>query len=688
MNGIWKSKSLLSMLRAPLVATLAIVFLSVPGCDEAGNTGDQLPPDDYAGSAESGVDMTGFDVSRNVGADGAAISLPDGMTVTIPVAGVPEYIDIGLSADVPAPELATDATPVSGWYEMGASTVDVTTSNDRPFVFQIPVDAPAEAVGHPGLQLWLVLDDETQIPVHGTWDQSTGIFQAVLLALPPRFKFAVVFNENIVRLDGGYELWDAIQASPRSFAPRAWSTAEWTIDYDGNAVTAEQARKVLNAARTAAAVYSQAGFAEPILVRDDQGDGMRWHVHLVNGGSHFTGDSKTTEKNVVQLVGDLYVSTACIDIADGIGKGVLAQTAHELFHAIFWGYNVPFEPFTYQSGGRTYGYRSNSGLNEGIATAVGNFIDVGAAVPRSFTAPSKLTLPLGIFSQDDLGLAYRNQDFFVFLLRVGSLSNIRQFVESLATTDAAAIKGASRYGIVRAYADAVEKGGMGLTGGTGTVSLNEILSEYMANRAYVRSAEGWIWQSEPNGGTAGAQYVIDRTLFGRDIIHLDVDDCVVETRNATCTFEFVTNPVAGTLVEANMDSLGRDFGFVPTLVDASASSLSGGLYYWLFGEYEDQGSSDWFARGNNSSNAEMSFAEGQFSDLLMIVTSGTALGKVQVTMNFQGEQPSLGPECQELAACCPNLPTQAVINDCNKYVAAADENNCSIAGISLLRLCR
>jgi len=48
----------------------------------------------------------------------------------------------------------------------------------------------------------------------------------------------------------------------------------------------------------------------------------------------------------------------------------------------------------------------------------------------------------------------------------------------------------------------------------------------------------------------------------------------------------------------------------------------------------------------------------------------------------------LGPECKILEACCPGLPTPAVIQQCEDIVATANETNCAVGQASLLRLCR
>jgi hypothetical protein len=63
-------------------------------------------------------------------------------------------------------------------------------------------------------------------------------------------------------------------------------------------------------------------------------------------------------------------------------------------------------------------------------------------------------------------------------------------------------------------------------------------------------------------------------------------------------------------------------------------------------------------------------------------------GRVLLSPDTVFEKPEPGPECQILAACCPNLPTPAVIQQCEDIVATGSETNCSIGQASLLRLCR
>ena len=68
------------------------------------------------------------------------------------------------------------------------------------------------------------------------------------------------------------------------------------------------------AARQASIAYSYAGFREPILLKTAEPKGERWHIHLIATGSKFQGNAAATDHGVVQLSGNLYVSTACIDI--------------------------------------------------------------------------------------------------------------------------------------------------------------------------------------------------------------------------------------------------------------------------------------------------------------------------------------------------------------------------------------
>ena len=429
-------KKFTAFLRTRLVwvALLACLVFPGTGCGgtgASGTVGENVTVEGLPGTGASGVAMGDYAAVGQPSSQGATIALSDGTALTVPAGTLSGDTGIGLRPATGAPTIDTDAVPVSGWYDVGATTVDVTTSPEAPFLVEIPVDPPAAAIGHPGLQLWVVLGPDEQIPVEGTYDEVSGTFRAELLALPVRFTFAVVFNPDVQRLDGS-DVSDGQVASalvmPAAGIP--WATTDWTIDFDGRKVTIAQARKVLAAARKAARTYSDAGFNEPVLVRDKSLLGDRWHVHLVSlKGSQFEGTLTTTASGLKELSGRLYLDIACIDNPlTAKANSMQAQVAHELLHGIFFGYKVPFAEFTYLEGNKTCSYRSSSGFNEGMATAVGTFIEQGKAIPRPSQQPNTFNFPLGYFDENLRGQAYRNQDFFVFLLRVGTLQNVRSMM--------------------------------------------------------------------------------------------------------------------------------------------------------------------------------------------------------------------------------------------------------------------
>lgn len=641
------------------------------------------------GSDESGVDIASYTVRATAGPAGGIVAMPDGTTLSIPVGELATDVDVGMREAGTPSGVGTDAEPLSPWYEAGLSKVDVTVDADSPVEIAVPIRLDALQAGHPGLMLWVHVGDDVQFPLNGRYDDIDGVFVARIASLPSRFRFAVVFNPHIVRLDVAEAEPPVLWASPRlSPGAGSWGTTDWVIDYDGRVITAAQATKVLGAARQASIAYSYAGFREPVLLKTAEPKGDRWHLHLIATGSHFQGNTAATDHGVVQRSGNLYVSTACIDNpVDSSAISVYAQVAHELFHAVFFAYRIPFVTYNYSDGGATYGYRSTSGYNEGMATAIGTFIEQGHALPRPSTPAFNFVFPLGFFDANRRALAYRNQDFFVFLLRVGSLGNVRQMLESLA---ASGTPTGGNLDNTATYGQAIEAGGIGVSDANGSMSFNDFLSEYMANRGFVRSWEGWIWPSEPSGGAPGATYRLDRKLFGGNTLEIDERDCEVDGLQATCEVEFPDAlPMTGLLIDIDLAYLAEAFEFKPTAVQASATVATGRVSYWLFGESGGAGHSGFTGRAANGSPVGLVGFEDQLTDLRMVLTNGGATQPVWVTLEFAGEpDDELGPECRILAECCPNLPTQAVIGQCDDIVASRDEGKCAIGQASLLRLCR
>jgi len=589
-------------------------------------------------SSVSTVNLADYTVSTHLGAAGGSLALPDGTTLTLPAGAMGEDVGLGLRPAASAPAAETAGTIVSAWIDGGLSLSSIVVPVEAPIVLELPATPPVEALGHPGLQLWMVLPDGVQVPVDGTYDDSSGRFRAELLALPSEFTLAVVFDPAIVRLDGADEPEGADEAR-RTFPldGAGWPTVEWVLDFDGNRVTLAQARKVLAAARKAARAYSDAGFKEPFLYRDESVLGERWHLHLVSGkGSSFDGNTKPASADVAEHFGRQYLNVARIDapLADALG-GVVASVAHELFHAVFASYRVPGNCFNFVSGGTTYCYKSYAGYNEGMATAVGYFLDQGSPKPRPSEPPCPLHLPLGSFDAGARSLAYRNQDFFVFLLRAGSLANVRSLLASLAT--AVVEPGMTNVDLLGAYAQAIEGGGVGTD-----VPFAELVGGYVANRGYFREPEGHIWPDEPHGGAPGAAYVLDATLFHAATATLDDDDCTVDPDRVDCEVTMPNvAPLAGALVRVDVASLAEDWAFVPTTLAVSAGSDAPTVPFWAFGEQGGVGSREQTVESADGAEVGMAGVDTTSPQVNVLLTQGTAAGNVTVNLAFTPESNEL-----------------------------------------------
>lgn len=142
-----------------------------------------------------------------------------------------------------------------------------------------------------------------------------------------------------------------------------------------------------------------------------------------------------------------------------------------------------------------------------MATAVGYWIDQGSpARPRRTQAPMLLSTPFGYFRTGDAREAYRNQEFYVYLLRIGSLTDIRRHIEALAQAE---VKDNTRTSETLAdYAAALNPADTGSGG-----DFSSVYAVYVGDRGYLRSPEGWIWLAEPSGAEGGTPFKLDASLF-------------------------------------------------------------------------------------------------------------------------------------------------------------------------------
>lgn len=607
------------------------------GCGSGGGSGPGNGTEDLsdrrAGDNRSGIDLQGYVAFGMVSGSGDAVTLPGGPTLSVS-GGLKEPVTLALRPAAEEPSLDSGAIAVSDWYDTAADVNDLATGPDAPIRLSVPADPPPEAIGHPGLQLWAVLPGGVDVPLDGAFDPGTGRFTATLLGLPPSFTFAVVFREAVRRMDAtealeGGPLQSALMPDP---PVGGWPATQWTLDFDGQRVTVAQAKKVLRAAMKAAAAYSSAGLKEPFLYLETTVLGPRWHIHLTAGGSSFDGNTRPAAADPAEHFGRLFVSTKRIDAAstDDLGS-VLASIAHEMFHAIFRNYDIPYRCFDYEDAGRKWCYKSHTGFNEGMATAAGYFLDQGKARPRPTEDPKPLWEPVGWFDPEDRGLAYRNQDFFVYVLRIGTLNNLAAMLWSLSGASMAGVD--TSLGALMAYGKALQAGNTGLGIGFG-----ELLGSYVANRGFLREPEGHLWPDEPNGGEPGASHVLDRTLFASQHREVGSDDCRAIGDSATCTVTLDRMfPMAGYLVDVDVAALAADWGFEVKDLAASATAASGSLSFWAFGEEDGQGSDRWRVESVDGGETSLPGVSDGVPAVRVLFARGASVAPVTFTLRSQGE---------------------------------------------------
>lgn len=189
-----------------------------------------------SGSNLSGIDMSGFEQVGQPLSSGGAVALPDGTAINVAPGVTDGSVTVGLRPSSRGPATGNDVegSPLSPWIDAAVSTSDFDADPDAPFTIQVPVTPPDEAIGHPGFQLTLVMPDGSTFPMEGSYDPSFGTFSAQLLSLPPRFQFAVTFNENIIRIDSA-DVPDAVygrllvQIQGQHVAIRYHRNPEWLV---------------------------------------------------------------------------------------------------------------------------------------------------------------------------------------------------------------------------------------------------------------------------------------------------------------------------------------------------------------------------------------------------------------------------------------------------------------------------
>ncbi len=625
--------------RMILGLAVALAALGLACSDSgAGNGGNGGTP----GDGTSGVDVTTYASSGPVGVSGGTVAIVGGPSVTVPAGTLSATADVGLRPAANAPSMPSGWTKVSGWFDVGATRSDLAADPSAPVEIRIPITPPSGAEDHPGLQL-LVAIRGIVVPIDGTYDALTGEFVAELLAVPPAFAFSVAFNPNIKRLHSTDGLLYSVRASKASALSGAWPTVEWRIDYDSQTLSDEEARSVLAWGKQAASEYSAIGFKSPLLYNVLEPSDMQfWHVNLIATGSHYKQPEDTQSADAARKLGriNLAVEDVRQPTTNSYGGGY-SIVAHELFHAIFEAYQIPRTCFNITENGVVWCYESSTGFNEGLATEVAYQLEQGQVIPRPSPSATTLEVPHGWFDTANSGAAYQNQDFYVYLLRMGGLDTVRQYLVALASATVGTPASAAES--LEPYAVALENGSIGFPS-----PFHEVYAAYVADRAYIRTSAGYVWPDEPDAEFPGKANMLARSLFP-SAYDLKGSDCTVSETDAVCTVTLKdVAPLSARVLLAdwvNKDQMPTGTHLVGLKAKFKAETSKGQVSIFVFGENYGESADEARIGSYDGSEVELKdVAQKWTNGKVLLVQGGGGPATITVTMTYSASD--LSEACQ------------------------------------------
>lgn len=271
---------------------------------------------------------------------------------------------------------------------------------------------------------------------------------ADLTGFPSSATIVVVFNAHmdVAVSDTAVSMHELAAA----LSPSTWATRSWAVAYDGllvaadvkaflglnGAPTAAQIKQVIrqqvaNHAADAAAIYQGEGFRSPTLYvarsaaepgGEVYGTSPRYLLHLQTRSTGFVAEDPQELVGPDQNhFGRVYVQSAFLnEQLASTGVSVYGVVAHELFHAVQAGYGLS-------------GKANVKGVREGTASAYGDLLDRRHnGEPHAVPSPRRVTRYADQVVEETFklenhlltelaghGRSYANQDFFVYLARIG-----------------------------------------------------------------------------------------------------------------------------------------------------------------------------------------------------------------------------------------------------------------------------
>lgn len=659
------------MLRAlrPRFAILLFVALFSASC--GGGGGDKAPgsvPDPQTGDGTTGIHLEDYAQNGSIGMTGGSVAIPGGPSLSVPLGALGTDTGLALRPAKTAPVLPAGWQAVSTWYDAATSRSDVLATPGTTLTLSVPITPPAGSEASPGLQLLASLGGMT-VPIDGVYEAASGQFVVKVLGLPPVFSFCVAFNSHIQRTKST-DISGLRKQKP--LAEGGWSTVSWVIDWDDQLLTKDEIENVFRWGQQAATIYSSEGFKEPFLYKEAFLGFDFWHLHLIPSGSNYNSNHDATANDLARRFGRL--NLAVLDLRQpttnpyGGGYSILA---HEMFHAVFESYHVPYRCFSQVENGVTYCYQSNSGFNEGLATAVAYHLEQGGeAQPRPDLSPDPLERPFGFVNVSNMAAAYQNQDFIIYLLRMGSLSTIRQLVEALGSAVIPATAKNRSDGLL-AYATALDASTLGFPD-----PFHKVYAAYTADRAYIRTSAGHIWPDEPNAESPGAADTWAPSLFPE--AHTIVPgDCTITDTESYCTVTLKdVEPLSSRMILLDMTTnegqLPPGYQMASLTLKVTVEAGSDQTALWIFGEETGKGSPDGRVGDLDGKEVKLADAASKWNTAKILVVHGASAKRdITVTVNLLAGE--LSEACQEASEWMCKCQASGANVGCAAYDIAAKQ---------------
>ncbi|MEI8158186.1 MAG: hypothetical protein WCH60_15075 [Burkholderiales bacterium] len=455
----------------------------------------------YAGYGSDATDMlaTGhvqqaYVIAGTPTGSGGTVTGPNGATLTIPWGTSAPVSKIGLVSSTATGLVSPEQKAVSAAYTVTIAD-SKSAKGDARYKLAIPLTS---VVGNPDkLAVSVRLTSGTVVPVLGEYDTTGNVYRAEFNGLVSGWNFQVV-EEPLATIVKGPRAAGAIKGPVSKWATTtqwnacdAWAFRTSAPPSAGEAIFATEVDSLKAAAADLCEKYSAMGFREPLLWISSRYGGRIINIaYNTKWGSYYSSsdvvDTPPEDEEEIEHLGQIVLDYAAWKKSyfpkyAWTNEAILA---HELFHAIQWGYDV--RPGEYVvDGKRLQGLQA---FTEGTATVMGMTYQMqsGFTGPKVFVrngSPKADVLNGDGVTYPTDGSGYPKQDYFAYIAKkYGNYSfayvvNVfEELAKNSALSQATANLGAEN-AVYNQAMDAAFKKSFG-------VGLSEVFLNYAMDRAY------------------------------------------------------------------------------------------------------------------------------------------------------------------------------------------------------------